>query len=98
MKEARRKKTGRRVPCPGSAHSNPFIDNCGLCAPAWGELVELAPIDLAAARAAGLVVRVCDLTPEQFDEVKAQIKAGEAEYVNVERRNVNYYVVRWITK
>lgn len=26
-------------PCPGEAHSNAFIDNCGLCAPLWGEIV-----------------------------------------------------------
>ena len=24
------------VPCPGPAHKNPYIDNCGLCAPRWG--------------------------------------------------------------
>jgi hypothetical protein len=24
------------VPCPGEAHSNPFIDHCMLCAPRWG--------------------------------------------------------------
>lgn len=24
------------VPCPGTAHSNPHIDNCGQCAPRWG--------------------------------------------------------------
>jgi hypothetical protein len=22
--------------CPGEAHSNPHIDNCGSCAPRWG--------------------------------------------------------------
>ncbi len=22
--------------CPGEAHSNPWIDNCGLCMPNWG--------------------------------------------------------------
>ena len=26
----------RLVPCPGEAHSNPFIDNCSLCMPRWG--------------------------------------------------------------
>lgn len=24
------------VPCTGAAHSNPHIDNCGICAPRWG--------------------------------------------------------------
>jgi len=27
------------VKCPGEAHSNPNIDNCGLCAPLWGEII-----------------------------------------------------------
>lgn len=27
---------GMLVPCPGEAHSNPFIDNCGVCMPRWG--------------------------------------------------------------
>lgn len=26
------------IPCPGEAHSNPYIDNCGVCAPKWGEI------------------------------------------------------------
>ena len=24
------------VPCTGEAHSNPYIDNCGVCMPQWG--------------------------------------------------------------
>lgn len=24
------------VECTGEAHSNPHIDNCGLCSPRWG--------------------------------------------------------------
>lgn len=24
-------------PCNGEAHSNPFIDNCWICMPFWGE-------------------------------------------------------------
>jgi hypothetical protein len=23
-------------PCSGEAHSNPYIDNCGVCTPNWG--------------------------------------------------------------
>ena len=23
-------------PCTGEAHSNPYIDNCGVCMPRWG--------------------------------------------------------------
>ena len=26
-----------RANCPGAAHTNANIDNCGLCAPGWGE-------------------------------------------------------------
>jgi hypothetical protein len=33
------KAEGLLVPCSGEAHSNPYIDNCGICAPRWG-LVE----------------------------------------------------------
>ena len=40
------KKGGKRivdiklVPCPGEAHSNPWIDHCMLCAPRWGWIEE----------------------------------------------------------
>ncbi len=30
------------IKCSGEAHSNPFIDNCGLCAPRWG--VRIYPV------------------------------------------------------
>lgn len=36
------KEAGMLVPCHGEAHSNPFIDNCGVCAPRW-EWVEVVP-------------------------------------------------------
>ncbi len=26
------------IPCDGEAHDNPRIDNCGACAPRWGEI------------------------------------------------------------
>lgn len=25
-------------PCSGEAHSNPYIDNCGVCMPHWGSV------------------------------------------------------------
>ena len=28
------------VKCTGEAHSNPFIDNCSMCAPRWGWIGE----------------------------------------------------------
>lgn len=30
----------RLVQCTGEAHSNPYVDNCMLCAPRWG-LIEI---------------------------------------------------------
>ena len=38
------------IPCPGEAHSNAYIDHCGICMPRWGVLV--VPADSAAALAA----------------------------------------------
>ncbi len=26
-------------PCCGEAHTNPHIDNCGICAPFWGKVL-----------------------------------------------------------
>lgn len=45
------------IECEGEAHSNPYIDNCMMCAPRWGwrevkaeaELDRLRRIELAAA-------------------------------------------------
>jgi hypothetical protein len=33
------------VPCTGAAHSNVYIDNCGVCAPRWG--VVMVPREFA---------------------------------------------------
>lgn len=35
--------------CQGEAHSNSFIDNCGLCAPNWGWIPSPRPTDAIAA-------------------------------------------------
>ena len=32
------KEPQREIPCPGAAHENPYIDNCGLCDPHWGRV------------------------------------------------------------
>ncbi len=32
------------VKCPGDAHSNPYIDNCMICAPRWGIVMSYRPI------------------------------------------------------
>jgi len=35
------KKGYHLIPCPGEAHFNALIDNCGLCAPRWGFIAVL---------------------------------------------------------
>lgn len=37
-KHAAVKKGWILIPCDGEAHENPRIDNCGVCAPRWGEI------------------------------------------------------------
>lgn len=53
--------TGNLLPCPGSAHENPFIDHCGTCMPRWGRIDELFPIDLDIAARECLAVNVGEL-------------------------------------
>ena len=66
-----RAKTGNLVPCDGEAHSNPFIDNCGVCAPRWGKVEEEAPVDFAAARDVG-AIDLPDVTNEEIERERAQ--------------------------
>jgi hypothetical protein len=61
-----RTKTGKMVKCTGEAHTNPFIDNCALCMPRWGEVEELAPVDLCAAKVGNFAVSLGELTDEQY--------------------------------
>jgi len=63
--------TGRTVPCPGAAHLNPHVDHCLVCAPRWGIVDELAPVDLAVARSKGLAVPIVDLSEEQAEQARA---------------------------
>lgn len=74
VKVYQRKPTGNMLPCPGDAHSTPFIDNCGICAPRWGEVPEYAPADLDAAKRDGLVVLAVDVP----DDVLRKLPAGAA--------------------
>lgn len=90
--EYKRAKTGRLVPCPGEAHGNPWIDHCGYCAPRWGQVEELAPVDLDAARAAGLDVAIRDLTDEQIEQAD---RDGLARVVRVKRGAASYCMLRW---
>ena len=57
--------TGNLVDCPGEAHSNAFIDHCGLCAPRWGKVEEVAPLDMGEVRASGMAISCHDLTRDQ---------------------------------
>ena len=58
--------TGRDVDCPGDAHSNLYVDNCGVCAPNWGKVPEVLPVDMEEARSLGLAVAFSDeVTKEQ---------------------------------
>jgi len=96
--EYEQKKTGRMIPCPGEAHSNPFIDNCGICMPGWGEVEELAPIDIEDAKKRRLDLPAPDLDDAQMKDMMAREKAGEVKLVSVRRGNTFYSVYRWTGK
>jgi len=99
--EARRQPTGKMLPCDGPAHSNPWIDHCGVCLHhKWGEIPELAPLDLDAARKARADIPCGELSDEQHDAVDADIAAGRARFVTVRRTlkgggSVSYTVARY---
>lgn len=67
-----REKTGNLIDCPGEAHSNAFIDHCGICAPRWGKVEEEAPLDLEDARSSGRALWTGDLTREQTKAEEAK--------------------------
>lgn len=95
-----RRKTGKTIPCPGEAHSNPFIDNCGVCAPGWETIDELAPIDFDEARRLGHVIGFPGMTETDVATANAMVKAGTAKeiYVREETRagSSSYYALAWI--
>lgn len=94
--EAERKKTGRKIPCPGEAHKNAFIDHCMCClGGTWGEVDEYAPIDIEFAREARLDVPCPSLTTEQFHEMRKLEEAGEVEMVSLHTRSSYYSGYRW---
>lgn len=99
-KEYVREKTGRLIPCAGEAHKNPFIDNCGMCAPRWGEVEELAPFDLAKARAERLDLPACDLNEAENAEMMAARDRGEVTLEKAVRKHGwgsrHYHVFRWV--
>lgn len=82
------------VECPGEAHSNPFIDNCMLCAPRWGQMMSYKPTPLAACLEEGFAVSVNStyadsgkaaerLNSGTSDEFKAAEKEGKVRMVMV---------------
>jgi hypothetical protein len=90
IREYQREKTGRLVPCDGEAHKNPHIDNCMVCAPRWGEVEEMAPVDIDKARAERLAVRVADLPLGKAEE-EEDAGCGRIEMVR------RYAGKRWVS-
>lgn len=94
-----REKTGRMLPCSGEAHKNIHIDHCMVClGGTWGQVEELAPIDLEAAKAARLDVPMPSLSDAEFHKMQGKIATGEAAGVDVRRGNSWYSVYRWTGK
>jgi hypothetical protein len=58
-------------PCDGSAHSNPHVDNCMLCAPRWGWVVAALALFVGGCSA------LSDFDRFRFDEV-AIVDASDA--------------------
>ena len=93
-REARRAKTGRLVECHGAAHSNPMIDNCSICAPRWGEIEELAPLDIARAMKEKRDIPFPALSRAQCEEVRYLEASGSVKVLTVRRKNMIYSVAR----
>ncbi len=79
------------VPCPGDAHSNPYIDNCMICAPRWGTVMSYKPIGPSAVTKGvavafnntGMNGNACE---EYRDAYKTAEKAGTIKMVMVEKK------------
>jgi len=100
--EYEREETGEMIDCPGEAHSNPFVDHCEVCAPLWGKVKALAPVDLAEARAGGFDVAVADLDDAQDQTMQALVAEGAVVLATkrlYRRGNLigSYMVYRWRT-
>ncbi len=66
-----------------------------ICAPRWGKIEELAPLDVEAARKAELDIPVNELSQEQFLAIRPDIDAGKASLVSVTHRSRTYNVIRY---
>lgn len=73
------------VPCDGSSHENPHIDNCGMCAPRWG-WVEVHAATLAyAARMVlreGIVSTSAAEFADRIEDKLSRMARGEAGAVS----------------
>ena len=87
---APREETGLE-PCPGEAHTNPFIDNCMICAPRWGEIMGYKPLTPAAVTS-GVAVPVNHthkrgvFTDENTEAFEAAVKEGRFRKILVEQK------------
>jgi hypothetical protein len=72
--------------CPGEAHENPHIDNCGICAPKWGVVPTYAPVDVVAATKAGYAVPYSWVTPEEATKPGGALEVEGVEVVEVEQK------------
>lgn len=86
-----RKPTGKEIPCTGEAHSNAFIDNCGLCMPRWGVVAELEPKlsaeKLAEVLASGYAVAMNDLAEETYRAIPHELLVG------VQTKGSSFYAI-----
>ena len=76
--------TGNLIPCPGDAHKNPHIDNCTICAPAWGVIPEQKPVDLAKAQAEKLAIPMGWIVDDNLmTQAMALVDSGAAKIVEM---------------
>lgn len=83
-------------PCPGEAHQNAHIDNCGLCAPRWGQLLAHRALSPSARFVLRAICRLpagqCTAIPfRELNELVAMKLAVEMRYEL--RRTTTFYVL-----
>lgn len=77
------------VPCPGEAHSNPYIDNCSICAPEWGKIMSYKPTPLSALTE-GIAVPVGQ-HEETFEAAETAAEIKVVEVVEKTRAATRYF-------
>ena len=90
-------KTGRLVPCPGEAHgvgdgrANGHVDNCGLCAPRWGQVEELKQFRLQDLKP-GFAVALAELSDDDcLKAVLGELDGYRMVHVVEKRRGCTGY-------